>query len=66
MDGNKLHGCNCCGYVMSSDDSETWWDYSAIGYNIKLIRCPKCGHVQPIKYEEEIGLRVNEDPRYYF
>ena len=42
--------------------NETWWDYSCFT-TVKLARCPECGCVQAIKYEEPHD--VNNDTRYY-
>ena len=41
---------------------ETWWDYSCFTV-VKLVRCPECGCIQAIKYEEPHD--VNKDTRYY-
>lgn len=41
---------------------QTWWDYSG-STNTKLTRCPECGCIQAIKYEEQINS--NYDRRYF-
>lgn len=59
---NNNKTCIKCGTDFICFPNETWWDYS--GFTIvKLVRCPECGCIQAIKYEEPHD--VNNDMRYY-
>lgn len=43
-------------------EKEAWWDYQGTE-PVKLTRCPYCGTIQALKYEELIN--PNFDERYY-
>lgn len=40
-------------------------DYSGGTYITYLARCPECGKVRIIKFEEDKHLNLNFDKRYY-
>lgn len=56
--------CKKCKSKFDYTADETWWDYSGFT-NTKLVKCPDCGCIQAIKYEESFGLDVNNDLRFY-
>lgn len=62
---NKIHNeiwCLKCKKKFSYENSECFWDYS--NYTpVKLIKCSKCGCINPVEYIEE--KNVNLDVRYY-
>lgn len=64
MDGKELNVCKGCGNVMTLENSETWWDYTTLGYDIKLIKCSKCGRIHELECES-INLDINNDERYF-
>lgn len=41
---------------------ETWWDYQGLE-PVKLTKCPNCGCIQTLEYEEMVN--PNYDKRYY-
>lgn len=55
--------CKKCNSKFTYTDNQSWWDYSGFT-NTKLVKCPDCGCVQPVKYDER-GLDVNNDSRFY-
>lgn len=57
--------CRNCNQAIQYKNEDTFWDERGYGYSIKLVRCPKCGHISVIKYVEDTGLNVNFDDRYY-
>jgi hypothetical protein len=56
--------CRKCNSKFTYTSEDTWWDYSVFT-NTKLVKCPDCGCVQAVKYEEGFGLDVNSDSRFY-
>lgn len=64
MEKSSNHNKTCikCGDDFIYFPEETYWDYSG-STNTKLVKCPICGTVQSIKYEEQIN--PNFDERYY-
>ena len=64
MDGKELV-CEDCGNIMTLEDSEIWWDYSAMSYDIELIKCKKCGRIHELKCET-IDIDINNDDRYFY
>lgn len=44
-------------------DEVKWIDYGT--YSVKVCKCPYCGTVQSIKFEDAFGQDVNNDKRYY-
>ena len=56
--------CKKCESDFSYTFDDVWWDYK--GYtNTKLVKCPECGCIQAVKYEDSFGLDVNNDRRFY-
>lgn len=56
--------CVKCSERFEFLQEDTWWDYS--GYtDVKLVKCPNCNTINPIKYRDTPGLYVNTDKRYY-
>lgn len=44
--------CQKCKTLFEEDTY--WWNYSGLGYNTKLVKCPKCSTITVLEYEEEI------------
>lgn len=68
MNGEKLiqlHECQKCSQIGEVNDKTSCWDERCSGYSRKIYICPKCGCVNTLKYEEDSGLYVNYDERYY-
>lgn len=57
--------CKKCKDMFAYDQNDTFWDESGSGYSLKLVKCPKCGMYNILKVEEDLGLDVNNDSRYY-
>lgn len=57
--------CRKCSDEFEYSNNETFWDESGSCYSTKLVKCPNCGQINIIKYVEDRGLDVNNDPRYY-
>lgn len=60
-----LYRCEKCSHPNVVYSSMTYWDDKCSGYSRKLYTCPKCGCINVIGYEEDLGLYVNDDDRYY-
>lgn len=56
--------CRQCGEVFSYEESDTIW-FEWKFYSEKTISCPHCKFVNVLKYEDQLGLNVNEDKRFY-
>lgn len=54
--------CTKCKEEFVYFQEDTWWDYQGIN-NVKLVKCPFCGSIQSVKYEEPIN--PNFDRRFY-
>lgn len=69
MGGEKkeltLEQCRRCSQTFHYVNSDTFWDEGGSGYSTKLVRCPICGALNVIRYEEDYGLNINYDPRFY-
>lgn len=60
--GQEEKSCIKCKEKFTYCSDNSWWDYK--GYTpTKLVKCPICGCIQAIKYEEEIN--PNYDRRFY-
>ena len=44
--------CIKCSEQFDYKQEETWWDYKGMDYDAKLVRCPQCGCINVIRYEE--------------
>ena len=44
--------CCRCKKDFTYKNEETWWDFKGMDYDAKLVRCPLCGCINIIKYEE--------------
>lgn len=56
--------CSKCEELVKYDNENTYWDYSCIGFNIKVTRCSHCGNIIVLD-EEEIDLDINNNPSYF-
>lgn len=54
--------CKKCDENFVYFQEETWWDYSGIN-NVNLVKCPNCGCINAIKYENIINPNI--DKRYF-
>lgn len=61
----QLYMCQKCSHINAVGSSMTHWDDKCSGYSRKFYTCPKCGCINVIWYEEDLGLYVNYDDRYY-
>lgn len=57
--------CKKCKTTFSYKPEDTWWDEKGYGYSTKLCRCPECGCINVIKHDQDVGLDINSDSRYY-
>jgi len=44
--------CEYCGEIFEHTVSNTWWDYSGTDYDTKLSKCPRCGQLIILGYQE--------------
>ena len=56
---NELRYKECvkCGNLIKYSDSDTYWDYSMMGYDAKLIKCPHCRTHNVLEYEENSWMK---------
>lgn len=60
----NMTSCRQCKQIFSYEESETiWFEWKL--YSEKTIACPHCKHVNTLKYEDQSGLDVNQDTRFY-
>lgn len=45
--------CERCGRSIEYKIADTWWDFTGSNYNTKLTKCPLCGSIIILDYEEE-------------
>ena len=57
--------CKKCKSKFSYTPEDTYWDENGYGYSTKLVKCPDCGCINVIKYDEDSGLDLNSDLRFY-
>ena len=57
--------CIQCGSVDEYPDENFWWDDHGYGYSTKLVRCKHCNKINIVRYQEDFGLDVNNDMRWY-
>lgn len=64
---NKNSGvCSSCGGFKVQPEN-VWFDEKGYGYSTKLTKCPHCGKVVILKYQEDYGFsKINTDRRIYF
>ena len=64
MDKSSKNNKTCvkCNINFVIDPNQCWWDYKGMT-NTMLVRCPVCGCIQVVKYEEQIN--PNYDRRYF-
>lgn len=58
------HKCIKCKKVFTFNDSETKWNECST-YSEKLVKCPLCNAINPLRYVDAPGLHVNSDIEYY-
>ncbi len=63
--GLNVKCCRKCKIPFEYSNKDAFWDENGSGYSTKLAICPICGHVNILKYEEDLALNVNNDERYY-
>lgn len=56
--------CRQCGSVFSYEESDAIWVEWRF-YSEKTIICPHCKIVNVLKHEDQLGLNVNQDKRFY-
>ena len=64
MDGLNNKMCSKCNENFVYFQNETWWNNYGT-YSVKLCKCPYCGNIQSVKFENASGLDVNNDRRYF-
>ena len=57
--------CKKCRTIYSYTQEDTWWDERGYGYSTKLCKCPECGNINVVSHNEDFGLDVNNDARFY-
>ena len=57
--------CKKCKTIFSYSPEDVWWDENGTGYSTKLTKCPECGCINIIQYNEDYGLDVNNDRRFF-
>lgn len=57
--------CKACGAYFQYYDEDVRWDEKGYGYSTKYVKCSNCGRFHIIKFYEDPGLDVNNDPRFY-
>ena len=57
--------CKKCGSLIKYQDTDAWWDYSMMSYNVKLVKCPTCGCIHIIECEDVENERKTRRKRYY-
>ena len=64
MEERSKHNKDClkCQEDFIWYEKEAWWDFKG-STDTKLIKCPYCGCVQPVKYIEQINPNI--DKRYF-
>lgn len=62
---NEYKECKKCDVIFTYTSDEVWWDEKGYGYSTKLVKCPYCGCINVIQYNEDYGNDVNNDERFY-
>ena len=57
--------CKKCKTLFSYSPEDVWWDDHGTGYSTKLVRCSECGCINVIQHNEDYGLDVNSDKRFF-
>jgi hypothetical protein len=57
--------CKKCKTIFSYSPEDIWWDESGTGYSTKLCKCPECGCINVIQYNEDRSLDINNDRRFF-
>ena len=65
MKHNMEIECKNCKEVISYSQDDCFWDDKGFGYSTKLIKCPKCGALIIVGYQEDRAMKLNNDDRYY-
>lgn len=64
MNESYINCKNCHSYSVVKN-TDCWFDDKGFGYSTKLCKCPECGKLVIVGYEEDSHLDINNDPRLY-
>ncbi len=62
MEDIEIEICNKCNHVIRYKKKKfEFWDDSGYMYSTKYFKCPNCGYLNALGYEEDSWIKENEN-----